>query len=369
MSSASDSYAPAELIIDLDALSSNYRRMQKELRDTECAAVVKADAYGIGAKIIAPVLYKAGAKSFFFANLNEALEVRTEMKEGDFYVFNGLSDAGPDVFIEHGMFPVLNSLSQLQTWHAAANNKGQSLHAMVNLDTGMSRLGLCEKETSQLIHDSSMLDAIDKPVLMTHLCSADDYQSKANPRQLLEFRQTAAKLPSARLSLANSSSTFLGKNYHFDLARPGAALYGLNPTPHTTNPMSPVVEARIKVLQIREIPVGRSVGYGCSYISEKPTRIATIALGYADGYQRVRANPSSIVINGQSAPVIGRVSMDAITVDISAFNEQEVHEGSMVSFIDATHDVDCVAKEAGTIGYEVLTSLGQRYRREYKGGN
>lgn len=364
-----DAFAPSQLLIDLGAIQRNYRRLCQELGTVDCAAVVKANGYGLGATRVVETLIKAGAKNFFFAHLAEALEVRDSIQIGNFYVFNGLGPKEEAAYLDQNITPVLNDLSQLKRWIEFAEQQGTPLHAALNIDTGMSRLGLCQTEVQQLIADPEEFKKLNDPLILSHLCSADDIESPSNAAQLAEFRQVTARLPKARLSFANSSGTFRGKEYHFDLGRPGVALYGVNPTPETTNPMEPVVTVRCRVLQTRTIPSGRSVGYGCTFVSDKETKIATIALGYADGYLRVRGRRSSVVINGKKADIIGRVSMDAVTVDVSDFNEEDVHTGSFVSVIDAVHDVDKQAREVGTIGYEVLTNLGRRYARVYQEPN
>ncbi len=332
----------------------------------ECAAVVKANGYGLGSVKVVETLLAAGAKNFFFAHLAEALEVRDHISEGNFYVFNGLGLNEEKIFLDHNIIPALNDLGQLKTWNDFARQRNTALHAALHIDTGMSRLGLCQNEVQQLIDVPEEFKKLADPLVLSHLCSADEINHPSNMSQLIEFRQVTAKLPKARLSLANSSGTFRGRDFHFDLGRPGVALYGVNPTPETYNPMEPVVTVQCRILQTRTIPAGRSVGYGCTYISDKETRVATIAIGYADGYLRVRGNKSSIIINGTKANVIGRVSMDTVTVDVTDFSEEEVHAGAYVSVIDSVHDIDKQAKEVGTIGYEVLTNLGRRYRRIYQ---
>jgi alanine racemase len=359
------------LSVDLDALAGNYRRLCRELSaGTECAAVVKADGYGLGVDRVAPVLAAAGARRFFVATIDEGLTLRRVLAEAgwpgaEIFVLNGPLPGTERDFQQAGLTPVLNSLADLQLWQAAAKAAETALPAAVHLDTGMSRLGLPDDEIDTLAADPGRLDGIALTHWITHLASASSPDDPENAAQRSRFEAALAKLPPAAASFANSSGVFLGAPFHHELARPGVALYGVNPTPHAANPMARVVTLRARILQVRQIDAGRGVGYGSSFRAPGPTRIATIAAGYADGLLRHLSNRGRVAIGGRLAPVVGRVSMDSITVDASALPAEAVQPGAWAELIGASYDQDALAEDAGTIGYEVLTALGGRYHRVY----
>jgi alanine racemase len=321
---------------------------------------------------VAPALYQAGARCFFVAQLGEAITLRTALPEAaEIYVLNGLA-AGPAAeFRAHGLRPVLNSLGEADAWRAEAGTAGQTLPAALHIDTGMSRLGLPANELDTLAGDPGRLDGIEITYVMSHLACADQPEHPLNAAQLAEFHAARARLPAplpaAPASLANSSGIFLGAGYHFDLARPGVALYGVNPTPKRLNPMRQVVRLQAKILQLREIDAPRTVGYGASHRAAGPTRVATVAVGYADGYLRSLSNRGSAWLGNQRVPVVGHVSMDLITLDVTGVSPDSAHPGALVDLIGPELGADDVAVAAGTIGYEILTALGQRYHRVYVG--
>jgi alanine racemase len=264
--------------------------------------------------------------------------------------------------------PVLNSLGDLELWRAAGQAACVRPAAALHIDTGMSRLGLPDDEVDRLAADPAALGDIDLRCYITHLSSAPEPEHPENAAQLERFDAALARLPAARVSFANSAGIFLGKSYHRDLARPGVALYGVNPTPEQPNPMKRVVTLKARVLQVRQIDAPRGVGYGATFRAQGPTRIATIAAGYADGLLRHLSNSGFVTVGGRHAPVVGRVSMDSITVDVTALGDEAPNAGDFVDVIGDGHDQDALAEEAGTIGYEILTSLGARYHRVYSGG-
>ncbi|MEE8188418.1 MAG: alanine racemase [Kiloniellales bacterium] len=368
--------AGAILTIDLGAIKANYGRLCQELNGTACAAVVKADGYGLGAAHVARALWAAGARSFFVAQLGEAVEVRDALMEvygaegrdkAEIYVLNGMA-AGPAAeFQAQRVVPVLNSLGEIDAWREAAETAGRALPAAVHIDTGMSRLGLPQEELETLAEDHGRLGGIELRYVMSHLACADEPGHPLNARQLAEFQAARARLPAAPACFANSSGIFLGADYHFDLGRPGVALYGVNPTPERPNPMTQVVRLQGRILQVREIDAPRTVGYGATHSAAGPVRIATVAVGYADGYLRSLSNRGSAWIGGQQVQLVGRVSMDLITLDVTAVSREAASPGSFVDLIGPQLTVDDVAQAAGTIGYEILTSLGPRYHRVYTG--
>ncbi len=361
--------AGAILTIDLDAVADNYRHLCAELGAAACAAVVKADAYGLGMARVAPALARAGARTFFVAQLEEATALRAMFPvEVEIYVLNGLG-AGPVAEFQAGrVHPVLNSLGEIDAWAAAARAEGRALPAAVHIDTGISRLGLPDDDLEALAADRGRLAGIDLRYLLSHLACADRPEHPLNAEQLRRFRAARARLPDTPASLANSSGIFLGADYHLDLARPGVALYGVNPTPGQPNPMRQVVRLQGKILQVREIDASRTVGYGATHRAAGPTRIATVAVGYADGYLRSLSNRGSAWLGDRRVPVVGRVSMDLITIDVTGASAETARPAAFVDLIGADLSTDEVAEAAGTIGYEILTSLGRRYHRVYRGG-
>lgn len=360
--------------IDLDALTANYRRLKAALPATECGAVVKADAYGLGVHRVAPALARAGARSFFTATIDEALDLRTILDEAGIGearigVLNGPLPGTAADLIAFDIVPVLNSLAEVDRWAEAARARNRELPAMLHVDTGMSRLGLPDEETATLARDPGRLSGVRLDAIMSHLACADTPAHPENAHQLARFRNAAEALPAAPRSLANSSGIFLGRGYHFDLARPGVALYGVNPTPAHTNPMAPVVRVQGRVMQLRQIDAQRGVGYGSAFRASGPTRIATIGAGYADGCLRALSNRGRVAAGRHLLPIVGRVSMDSITVDATALGPDALQPGDWVDLVGPGHDVDDLAEEADTVGYEILTSLGRRYHRVYCGGD
>jgi alanine racemase len=363
------------LTVDLDALAWNYRRLCQQLsRGTECAAVVKSNGYGLGIDRVAPVLAAAGARRFFVATIDEGLTLRRVLTEAgradaEIFVLNGPLPGTETDFRQAGLTPVLNSLGDLELWQAAARAAGTALPAAVHLDSGMSRLGLPDDEIDTLAAEPERLDGIALTHWITHLASAATPADPENAAQRQRFEAALARLPAAPASFANSSGVFLGPAFHHQLARPGVALYGVNPTPDQANPMRRVVTLRARILQVRQIDAGRGVGYGSTFRAQGPTRIATIAAGYADGLLRHLSNRGRVAIGGRLAPVVGRVSMDSITVDASALPPEAARPGAWAELIGDLYDQDALAADAGTIGYEVLTALGGRYHRVYTGGD
>ncbi len=342
----------------------NWRRL-RDLAGADCAAAVKADAYGLGAVRVAPVLREAGCRRFFVASVDEGLEVSSVVPAGEVAVLNGPLPGSEGEFSASGMLPVLNSLGDLDRWTAHARDLGRPLPAYVHLDTGMNRLGLGPDEQRRLFADHGLLAGLDLRGWISHLACADESGNALNGAQLERFRTALSRLPRAPASLANSSGIFLGPGYRFDFVRPGCALYGVNPTPGRPNPMAPTVRLWARVLQVRAVDSPMTVGYGAAHPVVRAGKVATLATGYADGYSRSLSAAGTVLVAGTRAPVIGRVSMDLLTVDVSDVPEGAVRPGDLAELIGPHRPVDQVAAEAGTIGYEVLTSLGRRYWRRY----
>lgn len=365
----SEHRAGGVLTVDLDALVSNWRVLSRRVAPGACAAVVKADAYGLGAARVVPTLLRAGCREIFVAHLDEALALVPLMPaEARLFVLNGVTPGAEAEAAAAGVLPVLNSLPQVTAWSGLARRLGRALPAAIQVDSGMARLGLSPRETVALAATPAHLEGVAVAYVMSHLACADEPGHPANRAQLREFESMRRRLPVAPASLANSSGVFLGAAWHFDLARPGAALYGLNPQPGQPNPMAPVVRLAARVIETREVDAGEGVGYGHSWVAPEPMRLATLSIGYADGWLRSLSGRLAAWTGDRRMPVVGRVSMDSLIVDARSVPESAVQPGALVDLIGRHQDVDAVADAAGTIGYEILTGLGPRLARRYTGG-
>lgn len=361
------------LTVDLDAIVANWRKLEKTAVPAECAGVVKADAYGCGARPVVCALSAAGCKTFFVATLDEARVVRGAAAGADIYVLDGFFQNCGDAFAAINCRPVIGDLNELAEWDVFCRRTGWAGGAAIHIDTGMNRLGLTIDEAQGIL---PRIDAGDHGItlVMSHLACAESLHHPLNASQVAAFRETARLFSGVPSSLANSSGIFLGPQYQFDLVRPGAALYGVNPTPEATNPMQPVVELKARILQTRSIDKGESVGYGATWTARRPTRLAVVSAGYADGYFRAGGSNdgtrgADVVVAGTRCPVAGRISMDLLAVDITDLpSHAGVRRGHLATLIGEGITVDELAHHFGTIGYEVLTSLGGRYNRIYKGG-
>jgi len=357
--SAAIDRAGAVLTVDVGAIVRNWRALGERLRPgANCAAVVKADAYGLGVAAVAPALAAAGCRRFFVAQLDEGIALRELLPAAEIAVLGGVLPGTVGEFRAHLLTPVLNDLGQLESWRVGGDGQPAILH----VDTGMSRLGLSPAELATLAGERRRLDGVRLAAVMSHLACADE-EHPLNRQQLERFRRALAALPPAPASFANSAGIFLGPDFHFDAARPGIALYGGNPLPGQPNPMLQVVRLQGKILQVREIDRGETVGYGATHTATRPARIATVGVGYADGWLRALGNRSGAVIAGRQVPLVGRVSMDLITLDITGIDPALARPGSFVDLLGGGRSVDDAAAEAGTISYEILTSLGRRYHR------
>ncbi|MFQ5959017.1 MAG: alanine racemase [Alphaproteobacteria bacterium] len=365
MTSPSDR-AGATLTIDLGAVARNYQGLRERLGGARCAAVVKADAYGLGMAQVAPVLAKAGAETFFVATLDEALALRRDLADAEIAVLDGALPGTEAEFAANRVTPVLNDLGQIERWAALARER-DGLDAIVHIDTGMNRLGLPAYEARRLAAEPARLDGLNLRLVMSHLACAEERDNPMNAEQRAAFAAQRARLPAAPVSLANSSGIFLGPDYHFDLARPGVALYGVNPTPGRPNPMAEVVRLQAKIIQVRDVDTPQTVGYGAAHRVTAPGRIATVPVGYADGYLRALSNRAFAAVGDVRVAVVGRVSMDLVTLDVSSLPADQARPGATVDLVGGACPVDEVAGWAGTIGYEILTSLGRRYARRYVG--
>jgi alanine racemase len=358
----------AILEIDLGAIAGNWRRLRRKVGPrVQTGAVIKADAYGLGMAQVGPALAKSGCNHFFVATLDEGLELRKALPKAAIAVFEGLLPKTEGEFSRARLVPVLNELSQIAAWRKFASARG-GLPAIVHLDTGMARLGLSRGAWMKLAENPDRLKGFKLAAIMSHLACADEPEHAKNPEQLAIFRAALARLPRAPASLASSSGIYLGRDYHFQIVRPGAALYGINPLPGQANPMTQVVGLKAKILQVRDVDAGETVGYGAAHRMKRPSRVATIAVGYADGWLRSGSDHGSAAISGQRVPVIGRISMDLVTLDVTGIDPRLARAGAYAELLDKTYGVDQAAEAAGTIGYEFMTLLGKRYARIYRGG-
>jgi alanine racemase len=349
---------PATVRIDLDALARNYRLLLARAKPGECAAVVKADAYGLGLERVARRLLREGCRRFFVATLAEARELRALAPDVEIGVFEGALASTADALVDLEARPVLNTLEQLERWRG----KGR---ALLHVDTGMNRLGLRAADVAALAKRAGAFDGIELDFVMTHLACADEPEHPLNAEQLARFEQLRALLPRARTSIGNSAGTLTGSARRGDLARPGIALYGGNPFSDRPNPMEAVVTLTAPIHQLHDVGEPATVGYGATYVANPPARIAVVGIGYADGYPRTLGNGGTAAVAGQRVPVVGRVSMDLIALDVAGVPRDAVRVGDAVEIIGPTVGLDEVAAAAGTISYEILTGLGARLVREY----
>ncbi len=354
----------AILTVDLDALAQNFQTLQAMLRGGFCAAVVKADAYGLGATAVATQLLAEGCQTFFVATIDEGLSLRADLGHSPrIMILSGVPPGSEGCAAEANLIPVLNSLHRLANWRQEAAKRGTLLAAALQVDTGMTRLGMADHDVARLASDPAVMSGVRPILLMSHLACADDPSHEANAAQATIFERLRAIMPGVPASLANSSGLFLSERFHLDLARPGAALYGLNPTPLDPNPMRPVVTLTARVVQTRAVGAQTPVGYGHAHTTSLPARLAVLGIGYADGWRR--NSTLGARFDGAALPLVGRVSMDSITVDASSVPEGRLAEGAWTTLIDDQQTVDDVAHAAGTIGYEILCAFGARVARRY----
>jgi len=360
------------LTVDLSAIEANWRALAHQALTVECGAVVKADAYGMGIEPVTATLAKAGCKTFFVADLAEARRVRARAPEAAIYVLNGCTPEGSPTFIELNARPVINSMTELAEWDAFIAARNWRGGAALQVDTGMNRLGISADEAAALA-PRVQTENHGIALLMSHLACAEIADHPLTVAQIKLFRELRSLYRGIPASLANSSGIYLGDSALCDLVRPGAALYGINPTPGRPNPMRGIVELRGRILQIRSVAEGETVGYGATWTARRRSRIAVVALGYADGLLRAASGPdggrgATAMVAGKTCPVVGRISMDLVCVDMTDLPDGVIHRGDAAMFLGGEIAVDDLAAAAGTIGYEILTRLGPRCHLVYRGG-
>ncbi len=359
------------LTIDLAAIEANWKMLAGMTVPVECAAVVKANAYGCGLEPVTRTLSEAGCRTFFVADVAEGRRVRALAPEAVIYVLNGLMPGSAPAFAADYLRPVINSTTELAEWDAFVAIKNWRGGAALHVDTGMNRLGITVDEAAA-VAPRMQSENHGFTLLMSHLACAEIPDHPMNDRQIRLFREIRLLYRGVPSSLANSSGIFLGGSAYCDLVRPGVALYGANPTPGKKSLMRPVVDLKGRIIQVRPVNKGETVGYGAAFAAARPSRIAVVAVGYADGFLRsasaARGKPAAeVIVAGKRCPIAGRVSMDLLAVDVTDLAEGAARRGDLATLIGDGISVDELAAGMGTIGYEVLTNLGQRYHRVYKG--
>ncbi len=361
------------ITIDLNAITANWRYIDGLSAPTiKTAAVVKSNAYGLGSGEVATALARAGCELFFVASLNEAIELRTLFRQtghGDLtiMVFHSFQRGQEADFVAHQLEPVLNDLEQISRWRVYAAKIGITLPASLHFDTGMNRLGLDADQTDWLIRNKKALNGLKLTYVMSHLVSGELINDPVNVRQLASFNKIHSSFSTIPASIANSAGSLLGSDYHFSMTRPGIALYGIHPLEDLDSPLQPAFEWQARILQIRNAAAGDKVGYGGTYQLDRDSQIATLGVGYADGYRRQLGGMATVSIGGRPAPVIGRVSMDSITVDVTGFNQGSLRTDT-ASLVHEDYRIEKMANDVGTIPYEIMTGLGHRAERYYRGG-
>jgi alanine racemase len=360
------------ITIDLDALEANYRFCSEQLHPVTCAAVVKADAYGLGVRKIAPVLRKAGCRHFFTATHQEGINLRALLPDAEIYILEGVTGQSLAAFCDQGLTPVLITPAHGALWAKRARELGHPLPAIIDIDTGMTRLGFGERELRQFLKQPEELEWLDIRYIMTHYACADEPGSDKIRDQLGRFDRLRGLLPPAPTCIGNSAGGLLGQTFSGDMARLGISLFGGNPYRNDSlepgPELKPVLRVQSLILQIREIEEGTTIGYGATYSAQSRMRIATVGTGYADGYPWSLGNRGVASIGGYRVPVVGRISMDSMMLDVTAVPEELLLTGHMVDLIGPGISLEEVAELAGTINYEILTRLSQRARRKYLGG-
>ncbi len=374
--------AGGRLTVDLDALVENYRLLQRRAAPARVAGVVKADAYGLGASRVGPALWRAGCRTFFVALPQEGIELRAALPQADIYVLNGTfgPEAAP-AFAAHRLMPVLGSQADISCWEAFGwNDGGTPRPCAIHVDTGMNRLGLTPEEAHAFAADNALTGALTPRLVMSHLACGDDAGHPLNRRQRESFQAVSRLFDGIESSLSNSAGIFLGPDFAFDLARPGIALYGGQPFDGGDNPMRAVATLEARVVQVRRARAGETASYGAHGVLSRDTVIAVVSTGYADGYHRAssfagvplrRAVPAGGhgFVHGRRVPVLGRVTMDLTLFDVTDLGPEGVTVGDWIELFGHNVPVDEAAAAAGTISYEMLTSLGRRYHRRYVGGD
>lgn len=372
MTTTPEDLAGAVLSIDLAAVKQNWRRLKAQAGRAECGAAIKGNAYGLGVTPVARALWEAGCRTYFVARPKEGEELRAILADATIYVLDGLFAGQAEFYAKLNLCPALISSSEAKEWAAFGRAYGRKLPCALHVDTGINRLGFSMSEFAALLDDNFTMDGLNVGLLMSHLACADDAAHPMNRRQAEAFNAVRQRLPGVPASLANSSGIFLGADFTHDLVRPGIALYGGNPTPKVANPMQAVAILEGTVMQLRSIAPGETVGYSATWEARRESVIAILGAGYKDGVPRSLSSrepggPAQVFINGRRCPIIGRVSMDMMAIDVTGLPEGSVTRGTRAEILGRNILIDEAASWAGTISYELLTRLGSRYARLYTG--
>lgn len=354
------------LKIDLSAVVLNWRQLARRSA-SECAAVVRADAFGCGVAQVAAALASSGCRTFFVSDLEEARRVRATAPSATIFVLNGLFPGTGPTFAQVNARPVINSLVEMAEWDVFVATSRWSGGFAVNVDTGARRLGLSADEAAALAARSRSPDHR-ITLLMSHLDNAQKSEDPLNDHQITLFQELRRLYGGVPASLAGSSGIFLGTRAHFDLVRAGAALYGINPTPGAANPMLPVVELHARIIQLRNLAAGESVADIAGWTAKRPTRVAVVSIGYGDGYPQQANSAGSLraIVGGQRCPLVGRAAMDLLAIDLGDLADPTaVRQGDMVTLIGGKIGVDDLAAAAETTGRALLCNLGRRFHRAY----
>ena len=356
------------LEIDLKSICNNFKIIKKKVsKNCIVAATVKANAYGLGVEQVSKSLIKHKCKDFFVATLMEGIELRSYNKSINIYILNGLDSGKCSTYQKYKLTPVLNSIKQIREYEIYQSKINKSMDAIIHFDTGMSRLGLDEDETKKLIKNkNNILKKTNIRYIMSHLACGDEPKNKKNNEQLKMFREISKSFKNIKMTLANSAGVLLGKNYHFDMVRPGISIYGGNAQKNEKNTYRNVIKLTAKLIQIRQVKKGSTVGYGATYKAKQKMIIGTISLGYADGLNRLFSNNMKCYYKKQEINLIGRVSMDLVTLDLSKFQKKDVQINNRIEIINNQNNINQICMNIGTIPYEILTNLGHRYSRKYK---
>lgn len=360
-----------QLSIDLGALARNWRALDKVSAGALTGAVVKADAYGTGITMASKALHAAGARFFFTATVDEGMAVRAAVPDAHIFILNGLYPGAANLYVRQNLMPVISSMDMLEEWLAKCLERNEAYPSAFHFDTGMNRLGFRLNEAS-LVREQIQKLGYAPQMVMSHLACADQPNHEKNRTQLALFGSVMTQFPGVPASLANSAGLMSGRDYHFQMVRPGIALYGGRAVTGRKNPMAPVVTLHVPIMQIKEARTGETVGYGASHSLSRDSRLAILSHGYADGFLRSLSASNTrpggkVVIRGKICPVIGKVSMDQITVDITELGPDIPSPGEGAEVLGNILDVDDQGDFGGTVGYEILTSLKGRYNRNYVG--
>ncbi len=359
-------HATGFLEIDTRAIAHNYQILQSLLSQTTCAAVLKADAYGLGIKAVAPVLMKQGCQSFFVAHLEEGLTLRNLLREPLIYVLSGFLPKTEGLFVENSLIPVLNDFEMVKSWAKESQKRERKLSCVLHFDTGMHRSGFDQRDFFKLFESLDLLEALEVQFVMSHLTSSHDPDHLMNIQQKASFDNLRRHFPNAKASLADTGGIYLGTSYHYDVARPGKGLFGLFTSPQEAALLQPCIKLLGRILQIRNAHKGETVGYGATHALTRDSKLATLGVGFADGYDRRLSNNAQVDIQGFKAPIVGRISMDYTVIDITDIPESLCHVGGWAELVNETLTLDNLAQSIGTISRELSTGFGQRLHRVYR---